>query len=414
MELTMRERKKLTMVKAQTYVKASKAKKTAMLDDFCESTGYQRKYAARVLHQAGQRYILGETILVADPGKHIKRYRPSRYGPLVQQALITIWSASTFLGPVRLAAGMALFLENLVTHGHLHIDEETRQLLLQMSPATIGRLLAGERKRYHLHGISHTRSTPLGGRIPVQTCMDPPLLIPGVLAVDLVGHDGGQAVDDFNWTLTVTDCTTGWTEAGAARTKAEVYVVAALETCLQRYPGRVVSLHADNGSEFMNGHLVRFCLARAIAFTRSRPYHKNDNAHVEEKNNSVVRKFVGYDRHDSQAEIDLLNRLYQSLHFLVNWFLPSQKLLHKVRIGSHITKVYDQAQTPCTRMLARMDVSEETKQQLRSTRATLDMTSLYHEILHCQEQLDVIAKRRQPRAIKKRGNYAYFLDEFTA
>ncbi len=164
----------------------------------------------------------------------------------------------------------------------------------------------------------------------------------------------------------------------------------------------------------MNGHLVRFCLARAIAFTRSRPYHKNDNAHVEEKNNSVVRKFVGYDRHDSQAEIDLLNRLYQSLHFLVNWFLPSQKLLHKVRIGSHITKVYDQAQTPCTRMLARMDVSEETKQQLRSTRATLDMTSLYHEILHCQEQLDVIAKRRQPRAIKKRGNYAYFLDEFTA
>jgi hypothetical protein len=174
MELTMYERKKLTMVKAQAYLKAGKTKKSVMLDDFCESTGYCRRHAARVLHLAGQRYLLGDCILVADPTKHIHRYRPPRYGPLVQQALITIWAASTFLGPVRLAGGMLLFVENLVTHGHLHADDETRRLLLKMSPATIGRLLAGERKRYRLHGISHTRSTPLGGRIPIQTCMDPP------------------------------------------------------------------------------------------------------------------------------------------------------------------------------------------------------------------------------------------------
>jgi hypothetical protein len=151
-------------------------------------------------------------------------------------------------------------------HGHLNMDEETRQLLLRMSPATIGRLLAGERKMYRLHGICLTRSTPLGGRILIQTCMDPLLDIPGALAVDLVGHDGGQA-GDFNWTLTVTDCTTGWPEAGAVRTKAEIYVVAALASCLRRYPGKVISLHADNGSEFMNGHLVRFCHTRGIAFT---------------------------------------------------------------------------------------------------------------------------------------------------
>jgi hypothetical protein len=249
MELTMRERKKLTMVKAQAYLKAGKTKKSAMLDDFCEGAGSCRRYAARVLHQAGQRPLLGETILVADPTKHLHRHRPPRYGPAVQQALITIWSASTFLGPVRLAGGMPLSSENLVTHGHFHVEDETRRLLLQMSPVTTLRLLAGERKRYRLHGISHTRSTPLGGRIPIQTCMDPPLDIPGVLAVDLVGHDGGRAVEDFNSTLTVTDRSTGWTEAGAVRTKAEVYVVAALETCLRRYPGRVVSLHSDNGGE---------------------------------------------------------------------------------------------------------------------------------------------------------------------
>ena len=131
----------------------------------------------------------------------------------------------------------------------------------------------------------------------------------------------------------------------------------------------------------MNGHLVRFCHTRGITLSRSRPYHKNDNAHVEEKNNSVIRKFVGHDRHDTQEEVDLLNRTYRFLHLLVNWFLPSQKLLHKVRTGSHITKVYDSAQTPCARMLARMDAPEETKQQLRSTCAALDLTSLHHKIL---------------------------------
>ena len=154
-------------------------------------------------------------------------------------------------------------------------------------------------------------------------------------------------------------------------------------------------------------------MSKARGVVRSRPYHKNDNPHVEEKNNSVIRKFVEYDRHDTQEKIDLLNRLYKTLHLLVNWFLPSQKLLSKVRTGSHITKVYDLAQTPCTRMLARTDVPEETKQQLRSTRAELDLASLRQEILHCQEQLDEMAKRRQPLIIKKRGNYAYILGEST-
>jgi len=154
-------------------------------------------------------------------------------------------------------------------------------------------------------------------------------------------------------------------------------------------------------------------LSKARGVVRSRPYHKNDNPHVEEKNNSVIRKFVEYDRHDTQEEVDLLNRLYQSLHLLVNWFLPSQKLLHKVRTGSHITKVYDQAQTPCARMLVREDVAEEIKKRLLATRAGLDLTSLHHEVHRYQEQLDEMAKRRQPLVIKKRGNYAYIIHEFT-
>jgi len=128
-----------------------------------------------------------------------------------------------------IAGDMPLFVENLTAHGHLHVEDETRRLLLQMSPATIGRLLATERRTYRLHEISHTRSTPLGGRIPIQTCMDPPLDIPGILAVDLVGHDRERAAGDFGWTLTVSP---GWTEAGAVRTKSGVVMIAALESCL--------------------------------------------------------------------------------------------------------------------------------------------------------------------------------------
>src|SRR5450759_4529705 len=130
-----RERKKLTMIKAQAYLKAKKSKKSAMLDDFCESTGYCRRYAARVLHQAGQRYLLGDCILMADPTKHIHRHRPSRYGPAVQQALITVWVASTFLGPVRLAGGTPLFVEDLTAHGHLHLNDETHPILWCRRPS---------------------------------------------------------------------------------------------------------------------------------------------------------------------------------------------------------------------------------------------------------------------------------------
>ena len=229
----MHERKKLTMVKAQAYLKAGKTRKSAMLDDFCESTGYCRRYAARVLHQAGQRSLLGNCILVADPTKHIHWYRPLRYGPLVQQALIIIWSASTFLGPVRLAGSMLLFVEN--QKGAWASPSGWRDTAAAPPDESCH---DWETPCWRTKEVSSPWDLPYPEHSsgPIQTCMDPPLDIPGVLVVDLVGHDGGQAVGDFNWTLTVTDCTTGWTETGAVRTKAEVYVVAALETCLHRYP----------------------------------------------------------------------------------------------------------------------------------------------------------------------------------
>src|SRR5450756_802978 len=167
-----------------------------------------------------------------------------------------------------------------------------------------------------------------------------------------------KSTPDFaSHNVRVTDVVTGWTETRAVRNKSQEQVFAALSSIRSDLPFPLLGIHSDNGSEvhgrpprpFLSypwDHLhPRALWSKARGVVRSRPYHKNDNPHVEEKNNSVIRKFVGYDRHDTQEEVDLLNRLYRSLHLLVNWFLPSQKLLSKVRTGSHITKVYDQAQT---------------------------------------------------------------------
>jgi hypothetical protein len=200
----------------------------------------------------------------------------------------------------------------------------------------VDRLLRAEkatgRDRKH---CSRTKPESLLARIPVVSFRERSAASPRYVEVDLVSHDGGKAAGDHCSTLTVTDRCSGWTEIVPVSSRAQVYVFAALTT--------VLVLHSEGGSEFIGDELRRSCDPHGIRFTRSRPYQGNDNPHVEEKNNSVIRTFVGYDRHDSQAEEGLLNRLYQALHLMVNWFLPSQKLLRGVRTGRHITKVYDNA-----------------------------------------------------------------------
>jgi len=257
-----------------------------------------------------------------------------------------------------------------------------------MSPGAAGRPLVGERRTYRLHGLCHTRSTPLGGRIPVQTCMDPPLDIPGVPPpVDLVGRGGGQAVGDFGWTLTVTDCTTGWTEAGAVRTKAEVYVLAALESCLRRYPHHVLSLHADNGSKFINDEPRRFCDAHGIRFTRSHPWHKNDNCTVESKNWTLVRRCLGYCRFDTKGQIIDLRQLETLLTQRANVLQPSMVLQEKVRTGSRIQKRYRPRLTPLRRLLQAPEVSDQAKARLLRQLRDVDPISLQRDIHILQTRL---------------------------
>jgi hypothetical protein len=205
--------------------------------------------------------------------------------------------------------------------------------------------------------------------------------------VDLVDHSGGNTRDDHAWTLIFTDVKTGWTECVAVRNKAQKHVFAAIQRVRERLPFPLLGIDSDNGAEFINDELYRYCQQEHITFTRSRAGRKNDNAHVEQKNWSVVRRAVGYRRYDTLRQLYLLNRLYSVLRLYVNFFLPVMKLLSKERHGSKVKKTYDKPQTPFTRVLNSPDVSDEDKQELRTAYQELDVVQLRAQMDDLLDQL---------------------------
>jgi hypothetical protein len=210
---------------------------------------------------------------------------------------------------------------------------------------------------------------------------------PGFVEIDLVGHEGGIGRGDYAQTLDVTDVCSGWTELAAVRNKAQIWVFQALEKIRGRLPFALLGLDSDNGGEFINHHLYRYCEQERITFTRSRPLRKNDNCFVEQKNYSVVRRFVGYARYDTAAELEVLNQLYEVLRRYVNFFLPSQKLRQKIRHGSRVTKRYHPARTPYQRLLESPQLSKRQKADLRRRFRAQNPAQLHREILRLQEKL---------------------------
>jgi hypothetical protein len=204
--------------------------------------------------------------------------------------------------------------------------------------------------------------------------------------MDLVDHSGGLIIPgaDHAWTLCFTDVKTAWTECVAVRNKAQVHVFAAICRARQRLPFPLLGIDSDNGSEFINDQLCRYCDDEEITFTRGRAGKKNDSAHVEQKNWSVIRRAVGYYRYDTPEQLDLLNRLYAVMHFYGNFFLPVVKLKEKTRVGSKVKRIHDDPQTPYARVLASPDVSEEHKAELRETYALLDLVDLRRQFNELQ------------------------------
>jgi hypothetical protein len=385
----MGERRVLVRAFAAEYRKVRKKQKGSMLDQFVEATGYGRHYAARLLRSHGRRVVVAPGVMVkGDVGCRIRRRRRRIYGEDVKRVLIRLWKLLDYLCGKRLVAALPAAIEALERHGELKLTEELRRKLISISAATIDRLLASEKKKLQLKGRSRTKpGTLLRQQIRIRTFADWDDARPGFVEVDLVAHEGGNASGDYAQTLDLTDVSTGWTELAAVRNKAQVWVFEALQQVRQRLPFPLLGLDSDNGAEFINNHLRRYCEKEQITFTRTRPYRKNDNCFVEQKNYSVVRRHVGYGRYDTEAEVALLNQLYEQLRLYVNFFLPSQKLLEKIRRGSRVQKRYDGARTPYQRVLESQQITDGCKKKLRAQYAELNPAELDRQIRRLEEEL---------------------------
>ena len=347
--LNMKERRVLVKAFARQYQRGRKKEKGEILDGFVEQTGYQRRYAARLLRNHGRVVRAGPgVVLRGDVDCRVKRTRRRTYDDPVVRALKRIWKMLDYLCGKRLAAALPETIQALERHGEWHLRGEVRSKLCRISAATIDRLLASEKKRLH--------------QIAVRTYADWDEARVGFSEIDLVSHEGGNARGDFAQTLDLTDVCTGWTELAAVRNKAQVWVFEALQDLREQLPFPLLGLDSDNGSEFINHHL-------------------------QQKNYSVVRRAVGYARYDRPEQVQLLNELYGHLRLMVNFFLPSQKLKEKTRRGSRVSKRYHPAQTPYQRVLASEHVSEADKERLRQRYRQLNPAQLDRDIRSVQHQL---------------------------
>lgn len=389
----MRVRYQIIAVTHARYKKVGKAKKGKILDEFVESSGYTRKYASWILAHWGTRVqgvIDGSRVVFVVGKRNIKPRsgRPKVYDDAFRAELTRLWCQFDCLCGKRFVAFLRPLVDTLRDLGELNVDDQTRVKLLTVSPATVDRLLKNERTKNQIKGSSLTRPGSLLKRqIPIRTFADWNDVVPGFLEADLVAHDGGSAYGTFLCTLTLTDVDSGWTEPIGILNKAQKHVFPALQEARQRLPFPVLGLDTDNGAEFLNHHLIRYCEQERITFTRSRPYRKNDNCFVEQKNNSVVRRSVGYYRFESEAALMVLNALYQRLRLLINFFIPSSKLLEKTRIGSKIVRRHDVPTTPYQRLLASHHVDVRFKEKLKSTYASLNPVRLAKEIHELQDAL---------------------------
>jgi hypothetical protein len=352
------------------YLKASKTEKQKILDEFTANTGYHRQYAIRVLKHGYKRRS----------GLHKPKGRTAIYRGEVVEALEQIWETYGRICSKRLHPYLPEGIKVLERCGELRLSTGTKELLLRISRSSIDRCLAPARFNQP-HGLSTTKpGTLLKKNIPVRTFADWNEDQPGFLEVDLVAHCGDSTAGQFLNTLTCTDLCTGWTEPIALRRRSQEAVCAAIDAMRQELPFDLLGIDSDNGSEFINDLLYRYCLDEKITFTRSRPYQKNDQAHVEQKNWSVVRHTVGYDRLESGEQRALLESIYKDLRLYVNFFQPVLKLIGKERIGNQVIRKYDTARTPYQRVLEREDVSLTRKARLLNLYLRLNPAELRRRI----------------------------------
>lgn len=363
------------------YFSSTKTEKQSILNEFCSNCGYNRKYAIRLINKRSQ---------PKDKSSRKKpRGRPKKYNPpLIFNFLKKLWVCSNLACSKRLKAMIPLWLPFY----DKPLAENLKILLLSISPATIDRILHKIKRKYRKLGLSSTKpGSLLKKQIPIKTNQWDEFR-PGFLEADTVAHCGSSLSGSFVYSVNVTDIATGWIETRATWGKGQTGVFNALKSVESSLPFKILGFDSDNGNEFLNRHLIKYFTHRRqpVQYTRSREYQKNDNAHIEQKNWTLIRQYLGYHRFDNPDILPLLNTLYcnqWSLFF--NFFVPSVKLIDKLRNGSKIIKKYSPPKTPFQRLLDSKKIKPIVKKQLSAVLNSLNPFLLQNSI---KEQIANILK----------------------
>lgn len=370
-------RRELIRAVRERYQDEGATQKGRILDEFVEVTGYHRKHAIRLLN--------GRAELAPPAGG---AGRPRLYDEAVREALVVLWEASDRICGRRLHALLPTLIPALEHHGHMTLAPAIKEKLMTASAATLDRLLVQTRATVRAVTRPRPRAKPKVQRsVPVRTFGDWKDPEPGFVEADLVEHCGETMAGSHVHTLVLTDICSGWTECVALAVREANLIVDALGVLQRSMPFPLRGIDVDNGTEFMNEALFSYCAAHSIEFTRSRPYRKNDQAWVEQKNGAVVRRLVGYGRLEGIAVAHALSRLYSASRLFVNFFQPSFKLAEKTRVGSRVTKRYHAPETPCARLLESPVIPAAMKERLRGVAVTLDPLRLLDEIRAVQRHL---------------------------
>ena len=380
-QVSMATRDELVRAVAARYAYASRVERGRILDEFVAVTGFHRKHAMRVV-RAGQ------------PARRSgPRPQQRLYDEAVREALVVVWEASDRICGKRLRPLLPLLVDAMERHDHLQLEPAVRTGLLAISAATIDRSLRAVRQQAGIRRQGTAPSAAIRRSVPVRTFDGWDDLPPGFVEADLVAHSGPTAKGSFVQTLVLTDIATGWTECAPLLVREQGLLTEVLSEVRKRLPFALLGFDTDNDSVFMNETVQAYCQAAGVEFTRCRPYRKNDQAWVEQKNGAVVRRIVGYRRFEGLEAAAALAQLYTSVRLFVNFFQPSFKLAAKARDGAKVQKRYHPPATPCQRLLADPRTSEEVRQRVTAVQASLDPLRLLREIRAAQQQLVEIADR---------------------
>lgn len=379
-KISKNTKKEILEVLKLRYRNVSKKEKSKILDEFVALSGNHRKHAIRLLKNNHSKLHMNKKII----SRRI-------YDEAVKESLIIIWEAADRICGKRLKASLMDYLDTMEIHGHLKLDSAVRKKLLKISASTIDRLLINVREPASTHKKRRKSSKNIKKKIPIRTFADWDEPEPGYLEIDFVVHCGGLMSGNFVHSLVATDISSGWTECVPLLVREQSLVVEGLNVIRSQCPFPVLGIDSDNDSAFINDTLIEYCEKNNIEFTRSRAYHKNDQAWIEQKNGNIVRRFAGYERFSGVIAVQVLAHMYQAIRLYVNYFQPSFKLKNKERQGAKIKKTYYPPKTPHNRLINNKGFDKSIKENLKNQRMKLDPVKLLHQIRDDQTALVALA-----------------------